>query len=412
MITSRMPRLAGTVALLTLATALATPRVWAQRPTRRPTPNDTLKSTEVSPDRKVTFRIYAPKADEVTIAGDWIAQGLGEGGKLTKDDKGVWSINVGPLPADFYSYSFQVDGVRTVDPKNAMVKQGVSSLESMFEVPGDGAEFEANRNVPHGEIRALWYRSGTLEAARRMHVYTPPGYEASQEKYPVFYLLHGGGDEDSGWSTIGRAGFIVDNLIAAQKAVPMIVVMPNGSLPRPANMPPFTPGTTPSPELRAAMQKLQDQFVGELLKEIIPVVERTYRVKSGPEYRAVAGLSMGGGQTTRILTTHPDEFAFVGIWSAGVGDNADAWAEQNKEFLSGADKVNRSVKLLSISVGDRDFAQAGSKALAGMLEKHGIKHEVHVSGGGHTWINWRHYLNDFAPKLFRSGTNGQLSNAQ
>ena len=130
-------------------------------------------------------------------------------------------------------------------------------------------------------------------------------------------------------------------------------------------MPPFTPGTTPSPELRAAMQKLQDQFIGELLKEIIPVVERTYRVKSGPEYRAVAGLSMGGGQTTRILTTHPDEFAFVGIWSAGVGDNADAWAEQNKEFLSGADKVNRSVKLLSISVGDRDFAQAGSKAARG-----------------------------------------------
>ena len=150
---------------------------------------------------------------------------------MTKDDEGVWSITVGPLTPDFYSYAFNVDGVRTVDPKNAMIKQGLSSLDSMFLVPGDEAEFEATKDVPHGEIRAVWYRSGTLDMPRRMHVYTPPGYEGGTREYPVFYLLHGGGDEDSGWSTIGRAGFILDNLIAAKKAVPMIVVMPNGSLP-------------------------------------------------------------------------------------------------------------------------------------------------------------------------------------
>ena len=174
----------------------------------------------------MTFRIYAPKATEVSVGGDF------GGGKMTKDDKGVWSVTVGPLTPDFYCYTFVVDGVRTVDPKNAMIKPGVSSLDSMFLVPGEEAEFEALKDVPHGEVRTAWYRSGTLDAMRSLHVYTPPGYEGASDQYPVLYLLHGGGDEDSGWSTIGRAGFILDNLIAEKKAVPMIVVMPNGSLPR------------------------------------------------------------------------------------------------------------------------------------------------------------------------------------
>src|SRR6185312_1105531 len=151
---------------------------------------------------------------------------------------------------------------------NPMTKPGLNSLDSLFLVPGDEAEFETTKDVPHGEIRALWYRSGTLDMPRRMHVYTPPGYEGGGEKYPVFYLLHGAGDEDSGWSTIGRAGYILDNLIAANKAVPMIVVMPNGSLPRPANLPARgEPGTPPSPELRAAMEAAQNRFTDELLKE-------------------------------------------------------------------------------------------------------------------------------------------------
>ena len=247
MISPRTARLGAFVALMTLASMAPSP-VLAQAPRREPTPNDTLKSTEVSSDHKVTFRIYAPKASEVTVSGEF-----GPSGKMTRDDEGVWSLTVGPLVPDFYSYAFHIDGVRTVDPKNAMIKQGLSSVDSMFLVPGDEADFEATKEVPHGEIRAAWYRSGTLDMLRRMHVYTPPGYEGGSEKYPVFYLLHGGGDEDSGWSTIGRAGFILDNLIAAKKAVPMIVVMPNGSLPMPANMPRSTPGTPPSPEFRAAM---------------------------------------------------------------------------------------------------------------------------------------------------------------
>lgn len=383
-----LPRvLAG---LLALTGALAP--AGAQVP-RQPSPNVPLVSPEVHADRKVTFRISAPKASEVTVRGDWLE---GPAVKLAKDDRGVWSVTVGPLRPDFYSYVFTVDGVRTLDPRNVTIKQGVASLDSMFFLAGPEADFQDNKPVPHGQVRQVWYQSSTLGQQRRMHVYTPPGYDASSEKYPVLYLLHGAGDEDSGWSTIGRTGFILDNLIAAKKAKPMIVVMPNGSLPRPANL---TPGAPRDP---AAMAAFQDRFTNELLKDVVPTVEKNFRVQAGPEHRAVAGLSMGGGQTTRVLTTHPDRFAYVGIWSAGLfGGDPAAFEKQNAAFLKDADKVNRTVKHLEIVVGEKDFALNGSKALAEVLIKHGIKNELRLTGGGHTWINWRQYLNEFAPKLFR-----------
>ena len=265
----------------------------------------------------------------------------------------------------------------------------------MFFMSGPESEFEANKPVPHGEVRKVWYPSSTLGTQRRMHVYTPPGYEGGSEKYPVFYLLHGGGDEDSGWGTVGRAGFILDNLIAAKKAKPMLVVMPNGSLPRPA----VAPGSRPDARQRAAFQ---DRFTNELLKDIVPFVEKHFRVQAGPEHRALAGLSMGGGQTARVLTTHPDRFAYVAIWSAGLfGGDPAAYEKQNAAFFKDAERVNKSVKLLAITVGDKDFALNGSKALDELFTKHGIRHKLTVTGGGHTWINWRHYLNELAPKLFR-----------
>jgi enterochelin esterase family protein len=376
--------------LLALATVSA---ASAQPAPRQPTPNDTLVSPEAHADKRVTFRIYAPKATEVSLRGDWM-EGPGTV-KLEKDDKGVWSATVGPLTPDFYSYAFIVDGVRVVDPKNAMIKQGVTSLDSMFLLPGAEAAFEDNQTVPHGEIRKVWYQSSTLGAQRRMHIYFPPGYESGKERYPVFYLLHGGGDEDSGWSTIGRAGFILDNLIAAKKARPMIVVMPNGSLPRP----PITPGTPPDPAVTAS---LQERFTNELMKDVAPFVEKNYRVMTGRDNRAIAGLSMGGGQTTRVITTHPDQFAYVAVWSAGVNPQTNTdFEKRNAAFLGNADKLNKQIKLFSISVGDKDFALAGSKNLAELLKKNSIKHELNISGGGHTWINWRQYLNDYAQKLFR-----------
>jgi enterochelin esterase-like enzyme len=388
----KVVRFATVVGLLVGATAPA----LAQPPQRQPTPNDTLISPEVRPDHHVTFRIYAPKASEVTVSGDWLVN-FNDRPKLVKDDKGVWSATVGPLAPDYYSYIFTVDGVRTLDPKNPTIKQGIATLDNMFFISGPEAAFEENKNVPHGDIRQVWYSSSALDMQRRMHIYTPPGYDASMEKYPVFYLLHGGGDEDSGWSTIGRAGFILDNLIAEQKAKPMLIVMPNGSLPR-APRPTAARG---SAEFAAAMAALQERFAKELLENIVPYVEKNYRVLPGSENRALAGLSMGGGQTLAIVTRHPDQFGYVGVWSAGIFGDAADFEKRNATFFDSAEKINQTIKLFSISVGDKDFTLAGSRGLSELLSRHGIKNELHVSGGGHTWINWRHYLNDFAPLLFR-----------
>ena len=394
MIQQRIVRIA-VMLLLAPAAFIAS---FAQQPQRQPTPNDTLVSPEVLSDNRVTFRIYAPKASEVTLRGDWMETPGPV--KLEKNEQGVWAVTAGPLVPDFYSYSFTVDGVRTLDPKNATIKQGVNSLDNMFFLPGEAAAFEDNKPVPHGEVRKVWYQSSTLGMQRRMHIYFPPGYDSGKDRYPVFFLLHGGGDEDSGWSSIGRAGFIVDNLLAANKARPMIVVMPNGSLPRPANLPPPTPGTPPDPAVTAA---LQERFTGELLKDIVPFVEKNYRALPGAANRAIAGLSMGGGQTTRVVTSNPDQFAYVAVWSAGVNPQTSADFEKRATaFLDNPDKVNKQIKLFSISVGDKDFALAGSKNLAELLKKRGIKNDLHISGGGHTWINWRRYLNEYAQLLFRA----------
>ena len=383
-----------------LASSASKP-AFSQQPQRQPTPNDTLISPEVLADKRVTFRVYAPKATEVTLRGDWM-EGAGTV-KLEKNEQGVWAATVGPLAPDYYSYSFTVDGVRTLDPKNATIKQRINSVDNMFFLPGPEAAFQDNKPVPHGEIRKVWYQSTTLGTQRRMHIYFPPGYDNGKERYPVFYLLHGGGDEDSGWSTIGRAGFIIDNLIAEKKAQPMIVVMPNGSLPRPANQPPATPGTPPDPALTAA---LQDRFTNELLKDVAPFVEKNYRVAPGASNRAIAGLSMGGGQTTRIVTTNPDQFAYVGVWSAGVNPQTSADFEKRAAaMLDNPEKFNKLVKLFSISVGDKDFTLAGSKNMSEILMKRGIKHKIYISGGGHTWINWRNYLRDYAQALFQTKTN-------
>ncbi|MCP5146107.1 MAG: esterase [Gammaproteobacteria bacterium] len=369
---------------------------YAQMPARTPTPNDTLQSIEVLDDNRVTLRVYAPKADEVTLVSDFAFQGLAEAGAMQRGEDGVWSITVGPLPADFYSYTFVVDGVRTVDPKNALNKQGVASIESMFLLPGPDADYADQKDVPHGVIQQLWYDSNTLGMQRRLHVYTPPGYDGSTA-LPVFYLLHGGGDEDSGWSTIGRAGFIMDNLLAQGLARPMIVVMPNGSLPAPAATMPER-GT---PEFTAFMASQQQRFTDELMQEVVPFVERTLNVRTGQANRALAGLSMGGGQTLRVFTQHPAAFAHVAVWSAGTGETPEQFAAAHAAFIGEVASINRNVRDLEISVGDADFALNGSRALEQVFQTHGLKHRFILTGGGHTWINWRHYLNDYAQKLFR-----------
>ncbi len=370
---------------------------FAQPPGGQPSPNFNLKSTEVLPDHRVGFRSYAPKASAVTLTGDFVTQGRGTAGPMQKDDEGVWSLTVGPLVPDFYSYSFNVDGVRTIDPRNPMVKQGVASLDSIFLVPGPEAAYENVQPVPHGEVRAVWYDSKTLGVPRRMQVYTPPGYERSSAKYPVFYLIHGGGDGDSGWSTIGRAGFILDNLIAERKIKPMIVVMPNGSMTLPGVTNPMGGGrgaTTPEAiAVRiATISKLHDAFVSDLLTGIIPHVESTYRVLATRENRAIAGLSMGGAETMRAAPSNVDKFAWIGVFSMGLqqgvnaGVNSD-FVERNAAFFADPEKTNKQVKLFWIAAGKDDRTVGdGPKRLAGTLKAHNIRHEYHETEGGHAWI--------------------------
>jgi len=371
-----------------------------------------LKSTDVLPDGRVVFRIYAPKASTVTLTGDFVTQGRGAAGPMQKDDEGIWSLTVGPLVPDFYSYSFNVDGVRTIDPRNPMVKQGIATLDSMFLVPGPEAAYEDVQPVPHGEVRAVWYDSKALGGPRRMHVYTPPGYERGSAKYPVLYLIHGGGDEDSGWSTIGRAGFILDNLLAAGKIKPMIVVRPNGSITLPGVANPMGGGRgAATPEAVAAriaaISKLHDAFVSDLLTGIIPHVESTYRVLATRENRAIAGLSMGGAETLRAAPSNLDKFAWIGVFSMGLqqgvnaGVNSD-FVERNAAFFADPDKTNKLVKLFWIGVGKDDRTVTdGPKRLSETLEAHNIRHEFHETEGGHDWINWRLYLRDFSQLLFR-----------
>ncbi len=362
---------------------------FAQTPQRQPTPNDTLKSPQVLPDNRVAIRIYAPKASEVTVSGDFRSGQQPE--KLTKDANGVWSALFGPLQPDYYTYTLMVDGVRTADPKNPIIKQGIASLENVMVVPGAETAFEDNRSVPHGEMRQVWYSSGTLGMMRRMHVYTPPGYDKGSTNYPVFYLLHGGGDEDSGWSSIGRAGFILDNLLAAGKAKPMVVVMPNGS------MPPAPGGGNPAQDLT----RMRALFADELLKEIMPYVEKNYRVLSNRENRAIAGLSMGGFQTLDVTLTRPELFNYVGVFSSGFfGQSIDEAPARYAKAL-GNPNFNKDKKLFWVAIGKDDFVMEANKKTLALLDKSGIKYQYKETAGGHTWVNWRQYLNEFTPMLFR-----------
>jgi len=396
---------AGVILCACMALAQPTPQGGAGLPPQLPSP-------EVLPDHRVVFRVYAPKATEVTMAGDFIEDGRrGASRALGKDSQGVWSITVGPLVPDFYSYSFTVDGVRTLDPRNAQIKQGRASLDNMFEVPGAETAFQDNRRVPHGHVIQVWYYSDVAAQTRRMHVYTPPGYGTGTARYPVLYLMHGGGDEDSGWSTIGRAGFILDNLIAERKAKPMIVVMPDGNVSLTQASGAGAPGDRGSPsapeDRMAGLAKEQDAFARELVTCIIPHVEQNFRVLAGRDNRAMAGLSMGGARTLRVAPSRLDLFSHVGVFSMGLQKGPtqgvpDDFEQRNAKFFANPQETNKLLRLFWIGVGSKDDRVFdGGKVLSEMLTRHGIKNQYHESPGGHTWINWRRYLNDFVPLLFR-----------
>ena len=376
--------------VLTLCASLITASVLAQPAQQKPTPNDTLKSPKVMADKRVIIQIYAPRASEVTVSGDFPAPAKPV--VLTKNDQGVWATTLGPIQPDYYTYTLMVDGVRTMDPKNPMIKQGISSIENMMAIPGSETAFEDNKAVPHGEVREVWYPSTTLGMMRRMHIYTPPGYEKSAAKYPVFYLLHGGGDDDSGWNTVGRAGFILDNVIAAGEAKPMVVVMPNGSMPLPPS------NGTPNPQ---AMNNMRAMFADEFVKDIMPLVEKTYRILPSPANRAIAGLSMGGFQTLDLTLAHPELFDYVGVFSSGFFGNTIDEADTKYAKALNDPAFNKNKKLFWVAIGKDDFVMDANKKTLALLDKHQIKYQYKETSGGHTWLNWRQYLNEYAPKLFK-----------
>lgn len=341
-------------------------------------------SPEVLADRRVVVRLYAPQATDVAL------RGMGGSPALTKQDNGVWDVTVGPLAPGVYQYSFAVHGVTVVDPSNQHVNETTAGLRNVVVVPG--GEWTDLRPVPHGAVAEVMYPSSVLGRTRRLHVYTPPGYEAANEKYPVFYLLHGSGDSDQSWNAIGRAGVIMDNLIAAREAKPMIVVMPDGH--------------TRTGAERGTVQA-RAEFLKEFMTDILPFVEKRYRVRAERSSRAIAGLSMGGGQTLNLAIPNPETFGYVGVFSAGLSGGGagtpsavEAFESANRAALDN-ERARKGLKLLWFSTGREDAAMPNTMNAVNLLKTHGFAPVFQESAGGHTWENWRDYLVIFGGQIFK-----------
>jgi enterochelin esterase-like enzyme len=380
----RAPARAG-MATLTLTLALAA-TAGAQAPgARAPRVQDTLRSPAIGADGQVTFQLYAPKATEVSVRSEGPAPFANQ--PLVKGDSGVWKLTA-QVPADLYIYWYDVDGVAVADPRNNRPRVNMSTVRSLLEVPGTGSEFFAEKAVPHGQVSAVYYQSQALGVKRRMQVYTPAGYATSGQRYPVFYLLHGGGDTDESWLMAGRANFILDNLIASGKAKPMIVVMPAG------HTPPQAGGAAPQPG--------PDAFARDFVTDVVPYVEKNYRTLPGRENRAIAGLSMGGQQTLNVGMTNLDKFSYLGVFSSGwFGQEGPATFARNNPTVLADPKLNDRIKLFWLATGKDDFVLPSTKASLALLDQHKVRYTYKETEGGHTWPNWRAYLNEFAPMLFR-----------
>jgi enterochelin esterase-like enzyme len=371
-----------------LVAALVVAGVAAAQAGRPRTP--VVMSPEVKSDRQVTFRLYAPRAESVGVFTTDLPGGFVPR-PMKRGEKGVWELTFDAVEPGTYRYLFEVDGVRAVDPRNQAVSQSNGNVWSVLHVPG--AAFMDRVDVPHGAVAEVYYHSTALGKDRRMHVYTPPGYEAGTERYPVLYLLHGAGDSDDAWTSVGRANFILDNLIAAGKARPMIVVMPNGHTGPFSFIMPTTPARGGGPAGNAG-------FEDDFEKDIRPYVEKHYRLQPGRADRAIAGLSMGGAQTLNLFAAHPGDFSYVGVFSSAVifGRAAD-WEKEHEKKLDDR-RARAGLKLLWFTTGKDDFLLARTKETVELFKKHGFSPVFKETPGGHTWINWQKYLNEFAPLLF------------
>ncbi len=343
-----------------------------------------IESPVVGEDGQVTFRIEAPNARSVVLDAPW----AGEPSRLSQGPEGIWSVTVGPVPPAIYSYTFRLDGVRILDPHNTAVKQWSGGNASLVDVrSGDPQPYDL-REVPHGSLHVHYYSSEAGGANRRLVVYTPPGYEDEADRhYPVLYLLHGSGDNEASWTDVGRANLILDNLIAEGMAQPMLVVMPNGHP---------VPWSSRRRGLRSGNT---EAFREDLLNAAIPLVESLYRARRDRRQRAVAGLSMGGGQALHCGAGNLDRFAWVGAFSSAAPDpDEDGVAAA---FLANPERANLELELLWIGIGREDFLLERNQAFKAALDSAGIEHTYLLTDGGHSWPVWRDYLARFAPLLFR-----------
>ncbi|KQM20426.1 alpha/beta hydrolase-fold protein [Novosphingobium sp. Leaf2] len=354
-------------------------------------------SVEQLPDRRVTFRLCAPDAQTVVVTSTDIPsvipmgfpKGAPRGLAMIRDKTGLWSVTTPqPVPADTYRFAFQVDGVKTVDPVGKTFSEELKGINSTFEVKGPQGAFQTwDANVPHGAVATIVYWSKSLGVQRRAHVYTPPGYGKGSTKYPVLYLVHGAGDSDDSWTSVGHANLILDNLIAAGKAMPMIVVMPDGhTLPR-----------------AGATMLNNTDFGDDLFGDLMPYVDAAYPTDARPQARAMAGLSMGGWHTLNNGLTHPELFSWLGVFSMGLatGDGpgrVDQYVSANDAALK---RSARDLKLMYFAMGKDDFLYPTVAPTRAMLDRYKIRYTYNESAGGHEWPNWRRYFADFAPRLFK-----------
>ncbi len=346
-------------------------------PTRWATP---VRSPEIAPDGRVTFRLRAPKAGEVLLSGQWAARRTA----LTKDAAGIWSATVGPIAAGIYEYSFLVDGLAMIDPANPAVKPMREPRSSILHLPGQPPLVWDFQQVPHGVVHLHSYWSKVLGRRRELVVYTPPSYETEPGvRFPVLYLQHGHGDTSATWTTHGKAHWILDNLIAEGRARPMLLVMADGH-------------ATSLAEEPASADRNSRRFEEDLLEAVVPFVEAHYRVRTEAAGRALAGLSMGGEEALRIGLNHLDRFAWVAGFSAAVPA-----PEGVAVPLADAAGTNARLKLLWLGCGKDDFLLRRNEEFVALLERSHIRHEWHLSAGTHSWPVWRNDLAELAPRLFQ-----------
>jgi enterochelin esterase-like enzyme len=374
-------------------------------------PRPPVVSPEVTADRRIILRVYAPAAQQVVAAGELD----GKPHPMTKGADGVWTVTIGPLEPDIYTYAFNVDGVSALDPQNTNTKYGYGNFGpvSIVQVPGDGPQFYDVKAVPHGEVRIKPYVSRVLGVSRTVWVYTPPDYDKGKD-FPVLYLLHGAGDIESGWTMIGRANTILDNLIAEKKARSMVVVMPLGHTIQSFWTGPAKTVVDPVSSAMGAGRTLDDiiatmmsgdgkgglsPFGRDLVEDVMPMIEQSYKVSKKPDDRAIAGLSMGGGQSINLALAKPELFRYVALMSPAASGRV---AEFYPAITTRADAYNKQFKVFWIGVGKDDgLTGPGDHAFDEALKKHGIKHAFVVTPGRHEWTVWRHHLADLAPMLFR-----------